>query len=563
MINNGFFTDFLRNYLFNKFVTDIQQIAMVTSYDTATESTNITSVNQKYITNSNNSVLTDSVLSSVTLGRNVCNNSSTKITGGITSNSVQVSSVSGFNVNDKVTINREYYKITGISGNTITVTPNFINLPNINDQVLQVISQVHLVNNSNQTLFLENVDIIKKDVLQINCSININSLMVYLEVEDSIMDIPDPPVPTNLQYSHTGSFLIVTWDNMNVQYYEIDSDISNSTTSNNSKTYDLTDPFYNINLNRKYYLRVRSVNRHKKSAYTDYIEISFGKLYVAYVKKVVPYHYLKLMPLDGSSSSGIDLSTVVGTNLSVLYSSNVHEYMVTFSDTGKYFYYAHDPTVVNLLNGTSVSLYPNTYPNWLTVNWVRNENKLTSLKIDSLNTGYLYNADSNTYTNIYYNFDYHRHIVINDKIYQYDGYFNNMPSYGFTAIRVRELNGTLLSINSFSDAPYGFIYRMFSDSESANYIYWTKDDSGTLTVRKYDISTGTLSTLVTTYTSSGTYFVARNMCEGKIYGHYVEGGQTHAAYYNTNTNTFVKVYTFNETGIHVLGVYRLYLGNWV
>jgi hypothetical protein len=139
-----------------------------------------------------------------------------------------------------------------------------------------------------------------------------------------------------------------------------------------------------------------------------------------------------------------------------------------------------------------------------------------------------------------------------------------MPSYGFTAIRVRQLDGTLLSIHSFSDAPYGYIYRMFSDSESANYIYWTKVDGNTYTVRKYNISTGTLSTVVTTNGSgSNPYFVARNMCNGKIYGHYYENNKVHAAYYDTDTSTFVKVHTFNEPDITVLGVYKLTLGNWV
>jgi hypothetical protein len=264
-------TDYYKNLLLTKLNNDIDNIALSTKYDSITNTDNITTDNILYINTATNTIISDSIKSTLELNVNNCNVNVTTITGGITSNSCNVSSTTGFNVGDKILLNSVYYKITNISGNTITIDGTFRTTPSNNDTITQIITRVHLVRNNNESLFIEPIDLVKKNnIITVNSIIDLKNLRLELEIdENTINEVPDPQAPTNLTYNLVGNILTISWNNMNVETYEyelIGSVIGKN--PNNSLTLNITDPFYNINPNNVYTFKVRSINRNKVSSYS-------------------------------------------------------------------------------------------------------------------------------------------------------------------------------------------------------------------------------------------------------------------------------------------------------
>lgn len=276
-------TNYFKDLLLAKLDTDIEQIALATNYDSISNSTNITSVNQKYIANTTNTITSLGLKSSITIDKLTSNIATTFISGSITTNSFDVVSASGFNLGDKILVKNNYYKISNISGNTITILGNFISTPNINDSVQQIITQLHLVNNSNTTLFVDKIDLIKNNnIITLNSLINTSNIIAKIEISNDVNFIPNPNSPTNLAYTLSGNNLTITWDNMNVQVYEYELiNVTIGSTSNNLFTIDITDPFYNIDTNSTYIFKARSVNRDKVSQYNNII-ITFGQERIIY-----------------------------------------------------------------------------------------------------------------------------------------------------------------------------------------------------------------------------------------------------------------------------------------
>lgn len=320
-------TNYYKDILLSKIDNDIDNIALATHFDDITHSTNITTSNQLYINTSINKILNTSIQSSLFLDKSVSNVALTSITGGITTNSFNVVSTTGFNIGDMILVKNNYYKIQSISGTTITIFGSFLDTLSINDTVTQIITQIHLVNGSSQSLFVEKTNLIKKNnIISINSFITLDNIKCIVEIDNNtINEVPDPLAPTNLNYVISGDFLTISWDNMNVNqyYFELDGVTSGYTTSN-SLTIDLTDPFYSINIDYDYFFRVKSINTKLKSSNYSTIKIEF------------PINCLVMMVTDNSANNDpkayylTDFSTI--NDVSKLYRlQGLYEVNTTFT----------------------------------------------------------------------------------------------------------------------------------------------------------------------------------------------------------------------------------------
>lgn len=139
------FSDTYRDYLLGVLQGDISHVALVSSDDVLTDTTDISTLPEKgrvvpSINQTGNKLV---VQSTFPAGTGNC--SKTTISGGIGSNYFDVTSITGFAIGNRILVNGVRYKISNISGSTITTSVNLNPVPIVGNEVKQVFTQFHMV----------------------------------------------------------------------------------------------------------------------------------------------------------------------------------------------------------------------------------------------------------------------------------------------------------------------------------------------------------------------------------------------------------------------------------
>lgn len=212
------FSDTYRDTVLGYIQSDISHVALATNDDSFTETTDIATLNEKArvvptITQSGNKLVLNS-----TFGASSGNCSKTTISGSITTNAFDVVSATGFTIGDRITVDGTKYKISNVSGSTITVSTNLNPVPTVGMEVKEFISQIHLVKdgtgsaNSGSTAFVNSYNVYKENP-------QIKKQVSYITVNASAR-------VQNFSYSQSATEIILYASNKTTRSYLYKTDYS-------------------------------------------------------------------------------------------------------------------------------------------------------------------------------------------------------------------------------------------------------------------------------------------------------------------------------------------------